>query len=153
MRIKSLRIFVLIMQEGTLAKASDRLNLSQPAASRLLGLLEEDLGGVLFFRHKSRLVPTPESEKFYPEAIRALKMFDSIPERYREIQLGKTRPLRIVTHSRLIHSLVIPTIATVTKHNPEVRIHLDMLKVGRPIAGLVQPFFVTHDLFYPTCHL
>jgi len=64
MNIKGLRVFILTIEEGTLSKASERLNISPPAASRLLNLLEEDLGVPLFSRVKKRLIPTVEAEAF-----------------------------------------------------------------------------------------
>lgn len=125
MNIKGLRIFVFIMQEGTLAKAANKVNLSQPAASRLLGLLEDSLGGALFYRQKNRLIPTPEGEKFFPEAMRVLSILDSIPGAFKDIKQGKTRPLRIACHPRLLHSLVIPAVAELTRIHPDIRTRLD----------------------------
>ncbi|PTB97729.1 LysR family transcriptional regulator, partial [Thalassospira xiamenensis] len=43
MDIKQLRSFVHIAELGSLSRAADRLNLSQPALSRQLNLLEEAL--------------------------------------------------------------------------------------------------------------
>ena len=42
MNIKSLRAFVLVVEEGSLVAASGKMALSQPAVSRLINLLEAD---------------------------------------------------------------------------------------------------------------
>ena len=72
MNIKNLRAFVLVVEEGSLVAASEKMALSQPAVSRLINLLEVDFGARLFFRDQRSLVPTPEAELFYPEARRVV---------------------------------------------------------------------------------
>ena len=129
MNIKGLRIFVYIVEEGTLAKASARISLSQPAASRLLGIVEDSLGGELFYRRKNRLVPTPEGEKFYPEALRLLAMLDGMAGTFRDIQQGSTRPLRIACYPRLLHSLVIPALASLLHRYPDL--HTQLVTLSR----------------------
>jgi LysR family transcriptional regulator, transcriptional activator of nhaA len=53
-----LRLFRTIAQEGSLTRASERLNLSQSALSVQLQKLEEQLGHALFERHGKRLALT-----------------------------------------------------------------------------------------------
>lgn len=126
MHIKGLRVFVNIIEEGTLAKASDKMSLSTPAASRLLGLLEHELGEKLFIRKNSRLIPTAEAEQLYTEAVRVLASFDNLGDAYKEISRGTLRPLRIACHPRLTQTLVIPAISKLLSASPQFRISLDM---------------------------
>ncbi|CCQ75243.1 LysR family transcriptional regulator [Magnetospira sp. QH-2] len=126
MNLKSLRVFVYVIDEGTLARASERLNLSQPAASRLLSLLEHELGITLFFREKKRLVPTPEGTLFYAEAVRILASVDGIPAFFDQIKEDASVPLRIVCHSRIVNALVLPSIAKLSRRKPELRTKLEV---------------------------
>ena len=50
-----LRQFLAFAKAGTLSEASETLHLSQPALSRNMKKLEEDLGIALFLRQKNRL--------------------------------------------------------------------------------------------------
>ena len=50
-----LRQFVVFADCGTLSEAAEVLHLSQPALSRNMKKLEEELGIPLFFRRKNRL--------------------------------------------------------------------------------------------------
>ena len=59
--IKSLRAFVLTMEQGSLTLASQTMNLSQPAASRLLQQLEDEFGAPLFYRDSKTLTPSREA--------------------------------------------------------------------------------------------
>ena len=126
MNLKSLRVFVYIIEEGTLARAADRLHLSQPAVSRLLKLLEEELGVALFERYKKRLIPTPAADQFYAEANRILASVDGIPNFLNQIKSGQATPLRIVCHPRLTNGLVLPAMSLLAKRSPETRLHLEV---------------------------
>ena len=125
MNIKSLRLFIYVIEEGTLGKAAERLNLSQPAASRLLRLLEEELGISLFLRVKKRLVPTQEGNSFYPEAIRIVASIDSVPSFIKQIRKDNYGPLRIVSLPRLESSLILPAITQLLQTWPNIRFNLE----------------------------
>lgn len=51
MNLKQLNTFVQVAELGSLSKASDRLRTAQPALSRQVRMLEDELGVELFSRH------------------------------------------------------------------------------------------------------
>ncbi len=51
MDLRQLRTFIRVAETGSLSRASDRLRLAQPALSRHIKLLEEEIGLELFVRH------------------------------------------------------------------------------------------------------
>ncbi|MDW3182720.1 LysR family transcriptional regulator [Roseobacter sp.] len=111
MNLRSLKVFALVMEEGTLARAAGSMNLSQSAASRLLHLLEEEFDVRLFRRDTRRLIPTAEAERFYPEALRILSQIDGLPQFIKQIQSSAPEPFRIIAQTRIVNGLVIPAIA------------------------------------------
>ncbi|MDP2284909.1 MAG: LysR family transcriptional regulator, partial [Pseudohongiella sp.] len=62
MNLKSLECFRAIMQTGSATAAARQLDLTQPGVSRLLKILEDEVGGELFYREKGRLIPTQEAQ-------------------------------------------------------------------------------------------
>lgn len=50
MDLRQLRTFIMVAESGSLSRASDRLRLAQPALSRQIKLLEDDVGFELFIR-------------------------------------------------------------------------------------------------------
>lgn len=71
MRLNGLRAFRYVYEEGSISAAAKRQNLSQPAVSRLLSSLEEEIDIQLFYRNGRRLSPTPEGTRFYDQTNRA----------------------------------------------------------------------------------
>ncbi len=114
------------MEEGTLARAADRVNLSQSAASRLLQILEEEFDVTLFRRDKKRLIATPEGERFYPEALRILAQVDQIPDFFAHIQSDRPEPLRLICHTRIVNGLVLPAIARFAKLESAIPVKLEI---------------------------
>lgn len=126
MNIKALRLFVSLMENLTLARACEDLNTSQPAASRLLRILEDQIGEPLFQRTRKRLVPTPAAEVFLPEAIRILKSIDNIPEIFAQNRLRAARPLRILCLPRIVNTLVVPAVAGLSRVDGALRFKIDV---------------------------
>ncbi len=63
MNLQHLRAFIRIAELGSLSKASDRLRIAQPALSRQMKLLQEDVGVALFERHRGGMRLTPAGEE------------------------------------------------------------------------------------------
>lgn len=62
MELRHLRYFVTAAEEGGISRAAARLNISQPAVSRQLRDLEEELGVKLFTRKSQGLTVTEDGE-------------------------------------------------------------------------------------------
>ena len=123
MNLRSLRVFVGIMDTGTLTDAAQALRLSQSAASRLLALLEAELAQTLFLREKRQLVPTEAAEALYPEALRILAQIGALSELVSRATAQET--LRIICHSRIAGGLVVPALAEIARAFPDAALRLE----------------------------
>jgi LysR family transcriptional regulator, nitrogen assimilation regulatory protein len=74
--IKQLRALVTIAETGSVTKAAALLHIVQPAVSRQLRLLEEDVGVALFSRGRYGMELTESGEIFVEYARRALAELD-----------------------------------------------------------------------------
>ncbi|EGD05814.1 LysR family transcriptional regulator, partial [Burkholderia sp. TJI49] len=72
MDLKQLRAFVTVAETGNVTRASSLLNLVQPAVSRQLRLLEEDMGTELFERGRHGMQLTPSGKTMLEYARRIL---------------------------------------------------------------------------------
>ena len=55
MRYRQLEAFRAVMLAGSMTQAAEMLSISQPAVSRLIACLEQDLDFALFRRRRGRL--------------------------------------------------------------------------------------------------
>jgi DNA-binding transcriptional LysR family regulator len=60
---EKLRLFEVVAEAGSFTEAARRLHMSQPALSRQIGALEEQIGAKLFHRHARGLAMTHEGEQ------------------------------------------------------------------------------------------
>lgn len=122
MNVRALRLFLRVMEQGSLASAAESLNLSPSAASRLLSGLEHGLGLTLFRRDRQRLTPTAEGHSLFDEARRVLLAVDELPRIARSMGERTQRPLRVMAMPRFAAALFAPALARFTRLNPEVRV-------------------------------
>ncbi len=131
MDLKSLKIFVEIVQSQSFSLASDRLFMTQPTVSKAIRHLEEELGTALFKKgeagRKREASLTYTGELIYQHAVNMLNEQKSIYETIEQIQFLKKGKLTLglpPLGSVLFSSLI----ALFHKHYPEIQ--LSFLEVG-----------------------
>ncbi len=138
MRIRYLKALQAVMETGSVTEAGQRLLLTQPQVSRLIAMLEEELGFLLFSRENRRLTPTREGILFYKEANRILAGFDEVSRIADDIRMQKDAWLRIVTQPYLGASIVPRALSRFSVAHPQVRASLEVrprADVGRWVSG------------------
>jgi len=138
MRVRYLQALHAVVETGSVTEAGQRLSLTQPQVSRLLGTLERELGFPLFLRQGRRIVPTLEGAQFYEETKRILSGFDEIGRIASDIRTRQDAWLRIVAQPYLAHSLLPRAIAEFGRQHGNVRVSMEIRSradVGLWIAG------------------
>ena len=95
MEMRELRSFVLLSQQLHFGRTARLLNLSQPALTKQIRKVEEDLGCLLFQRGKHGTKLTTAGETFLEEAKLIVSGFDSLIEGGRRLARGEIGRLRI----------------------------------------------------------
>ncbi|MEQ3625909.1 MAG: LysR family transcriptional regulator [Celeribacter sp.] len=121
MNLKGLRLFRYVVTTGSLSEASERLNLSPSAASRLLTQLERQLSLSLFSRSRRNLELTEEGALFYQQISNTLDGIDEIPMIARDIRSRTRNWLSVVTAAPLANGLVVPTIARLRRQGIDLQ--------------------------------
>jgi DNA-binding transcriptional LysR family regulator len=136
MNLKRLQGFRAVFESGSVTNAAQRLHMTQPALSRLIRDLEQELGIALFARQHQRLVPTAEGRAFFREAERALAAVDQIVDIARDIRTLKGAHLRLVTTMNIAFGIMPAAIQALATLHPRARVSLDIKDV-RDIADWV----------------
>ncbi|PWL17622.1 LysR family transcriptional regulator [Falsochrobactrum shanghaiense] len=78
MELSQLRTLIHVAELGSLSKAADRLHIAQPALSRQIRLLEEELGVRLFERHGRGMILTDQGQDVLRHASRVMTELEEI---------------------------------------------------------------------------
>lgn len=89
MKLQALRYFVQIKEKGSFSEAAKQCFVTQPALSRAIKELEEELECALFERKGRNLVLTKAGYACYEEAKLIIKQCDRLKERVHEVNLYK----------------------------------------------------------------
>lgn len=84
MDIRSLRYFVEVVQLNGFSRAAERLFVTQPAISRSIQKLEQELGYTLLVRENDGVRLTDEGEILLSHAKQILKQFNSMNKALKE---------------------------------------------------------------------
>src|ERR1051326_683795 len=95
MELRQLRTFVAVAELRHFARAAGLCNLSQPAVSHQIALLEEEVGAKLLNRAARRVSLTVAGEVFLEEARRILGAVDRAHERMQEVARGAVGRIRL----------------------------------------------------------
>lgn len=126
MKTETLRAFVTVVELGSISSAARELNISEPALSRKIAGLEDELRITLFDRSRRQLRPTEVGRAFHQEIQPILAGLGRISDFADEIRAGKGRRLRLVSMPRLCTAITGPVIAAFKKAHPDVRLSADI---------------------------
>src|SRR5689334_14823376 len=105
MDLRHLRTFLTVAEQGTVSKAALRLRIAQPALSRQIGDLEQELGIKLFDRVRRRLVLTGEGEQLLGDCRTVLGAVSSLTERAQLLRRGDSGILRVAATPQTIDGI------------------------------------------------
>lgn len=112
------------MQAGSLSSAAELLNISQPAASKMLAQAEQSLGIALFKRLPGGLKPTPEAELLFQETKQLHSSLERVRQLSRNLAAHPGGLLRIGCIPSLGLSLIPQVVASFVKQCPDVSINI-----------------------------
>lgn len=113
MTLQTLEYFIAVSQYRNFTKAAQACHMTQPALSRAIRSLEEELGCPLLIRSGRTATPTPEGEVCLSEAKRVLQQCEELKLRVRETGRKNQRPLRV---GYLIVSHMIAFVQTLSQY-------------------------------------
>jgi len=121
---KQLHYFIAIATEGTFTKASAKLRVAQPALSRQIALLEDELGTTLLIRHRRGVGLTDAGAALLDRAKPVLLSLDRIKSEIRDYSTEPTGALRIGCTPTLTSRLVVQPARRILDRFPNVGIQI-----------------------------
>jgi DNA-binding transcriptional LysR family regulator len=138
MELRRFRYFVAVAECGHFRRAAERLGVAQPALSRQIKLLEEEIGIELFERLPRGIRLSDAGRILLPEARRIVDDLDGALERVRRISTGRTGSLRVAFSEAVSgHRVVTETIRMFRDAEPQVELILQSMVSLQQVNALV----------------
>jgi LysR family transcriptional regulator, benzoate and cis,cis-muconate-responsive activator of ben and cat genes len=134
MELRQLRHFMAVGEAGSITAAARKLRLTQPALSRQIKALEEELGTALLERGAHSVTVTPAGALLMAEGGTLLRAADALIEKVRVSAIGE--PLRVGYAPSLAGEFLAVAIARFTQCHPRLRISLFDVSSAEMRSGL-----------------
>jgi DNA-binding transcriptional LysR family regulator len=124
MDLHQLRTFVAIAEAGGVARAAARLNLSQPAASRQIQVLEAEFGLLLFDRVGRRVRLTADGEDLLRRSRQLVAEADQLRERARALRSGSSGTITIGATPPMIEVVLASFLPEFRRSHPGIEVRV-----------------------------
>ena len=134
MELRQLRYFVAVAEEGNISRAAKRIFLTQPALSRQIKVLEEEIGQCQLERQAHSIRLTPVGEALLSEARELLQHAEQMIQRVRGA--GRELRLRVGYAPSLSAGMLFAAVENFTQTHPNAHVELFDLSTAEMLAGL-----------------
>ena len=136
--LEKLRLFLVVLEEGSLRRAADRLRISQSAITRQMQSLELDLGGRVLERTSAGVSPTNGGQVLAERAKTLLADYDSTMAEVRRLNLGESERLRIGYIASAVQEYLGPALVVLRRAYPRLKVEMLDQTPGEMIIALRQ---------------
>ncbi|MFN3453599.1 MAG: LysR family transcriptional regulator [Pseudobdellovibrio sp.] len=135
LNLSQLQTFVMVVSEGSMTAAADKLFLTQPAVSQQMKNLEDELGIELIVRGSKQIKTTAQGEILYEHAKKILSLSQQAEIAIKSVGAQLRGQLRIGTLNSIGLHLMSPVVSRLLKFNPDFKIKVDYAKGEELIAA------------------
>ena len=118
------RVFYIVANNGNITNASKELMISQPAISKSIKNLEEQLGGQLFVRTKRGVTLTNEGKEFYNYIKQAMEYISNAENKFTDLINLETGTIRIGVSTTLVKEFLLPYLKEFNKLYPKIDVKI-----------------------------
>ncbi len=135
-RLRHLHTFVAVAQQGTLGRAAETLNLSQPALSKTLNELEQLTGARLFDRGRLGAQLTLVGEQFLTHAVKVLDALNTAGQSLHRKEEHTSDVVRVGALPTAALGILPPVIGQFHKQQRHTTIQVATMNNTMLLAGL-----------------
>ncbi len=143
----ALRIFLYVIETGSLTGAATRAHVTQPALSRTIQMLEAELGVELFERTGRGMSPTPEGLELALRTRPLIEQLDRLPYQIRKDEISG--PVTLVVTPSIGMRFVARIIETFIQQYPSAKLRTAVLLSGAMGPAIAQGKYDLGLLYSP----
>lgn len=136
--LRNLKLVNVIVKEGSVTKAAEKLFLSQPALSHQLKKMEEEIGLKVFNRLNKKLILTETGEILFKTSEQLLTSINLLNSELDEIKKGKKKKIRLTTECYTCYHWLPKVVQEFRKDNPEINVQINIEATKEPLQYLAE---------------
>lgn len=149
-----IRVFFHLCKTMNFSESARQLHLAQPAISRHIKTLEDEVGSPLFLRYKKRVQLSEAGRKFYMQMNPILSEYDRVMNEFSENQSHIAGTLRIGSVPEAGRYLLMEHLIQFQKDYPEIELKIDLSStddlIEKLTKGSMDFALVSREVFSPS---
>lgn len=140
-KIAAMKAYVKVVESTSFARAAEVLHTSAAYVTRMVQVLESDLGVKLLIRTTRRSKPTDAGVRYYERCVALLRDLDEMDADAQASKGSNSGVVRVSMPSLIAKSAVIPALPDFFANHPEIRLdisiadhHSDLIEEGLDCA-------------------
>jgi len=133
----TLRLFIAVFEEGSIAQAAERESLVASAVSRRISAVEEDFGVPLLIRNRRGITLTPAGETLLRQAREVLRVMDRLYAELSDYATGVHGHVRVVATPAVLAEDLASDLSAFLQRHPQVRVSTDE-RVSNEVVSAVR---------------
>ena len=147
------KVFYYVAKNESITRAANELSISQPAISKSIKTLEEQINTPLFIRKRDGVSLTEAGEAIYNKIKEAIELIDSAEDDIKSLTNLEAGSINIGASKTIIHEYLMPYIKEFHKEYPNINIRIFTDKTSELIKkakmGLVDVIFTNMPYNFP----
>ncbi len=136
-KFRHMQVLVTLAEVGSMRRASQAVNMTQPAISQLVQELERLMETSLFFRHARGVEPTETTKELLPVARRVLAALEDGAESIANRLQQQSGVVRISASPAALGGIIQGRLDSFANRHPDIQLHISQMNDTEPLAGVV----------------
>lgn len=136
-KLRQLEVLRSVADHGSMTRAAQKLDISQPAVSRVISDLTDIFGFPLFDRKDGRLVPSQETRYILPDIARVIELMDHISDTTSNLTARTAGHLRVACLPGFATSHLPNIVARFLDDRPDVTITIEPDRPERILEWII----------------
>ena len=123
-KFRHMQVLVKLAELGSMRRAAEAINMTQPAISQQVSELEKLIGAPLFFRHAKGVEPTEVAHELLPVAHRVLSALQDGSEAVAHRMRANAGTVSISASPAAIGGLLLSTLGAFSEAHPNIQVQI-----------------------------
>lgn len=137
-KFRHMQVLLKLAELGSMRRAAQAVNMTQPAISQLVSELEKLLETELFFRHARGVEPTEATKDLLPVAQRILAALEDGAESVANRLQEQGGVVRVSASPAALGGMIQGRLDDFAQRHPDIQVHINQLGPTDPLSGVAK---------------